>query len=195
VSNLPHIFGVLFDIKEQLFVDHQNILFTKTKRYELVTSLFGKEDNLNWMQMSMRGIIVFITALIIMRIGSAKTFGKESAIDSIVMIVLGGNLSRTITGAAPFIPVMASTVAIIIVHRLLAWICMYNHELGNLIKGKKNCLYADGQMHEEDMKKTLISKEDLQEGLRQTLNEDSFDNVDKIMMERNGKLSVVKRKY
>ena len=105
---------------------------------EFINHLFGKEDQLTTLQMCGRGTIVFLAASIIMRIGSARTFGKESAIDHVVMIILGGILSRIITGAAPFVPVMASTFTIIIIHRLLAWICMYNRALGNLIKGEKS---------------------------------------------------------
>jgi uncharacterized membrane protein YcaP (DUF421 family) len=109
------------------------------------------------------------------------------------MIILGGNLSRAFTGAAPFLPVMASTVAIIIIHRLLAWVCMYNRKIGKLIKGKEESLFENGEMNEKNMKKTLISQDDLREGLRLMLNEDKFDHVEKIIIERSGEISVVKK--
>jgi uncharacterized membrane protein YcaP (DUF421 family) len=59
------------------------------------------------------------------------------------MIILGGKLSRVITGAAPFVPVIASTFTIIIIHRLLAWACLCNHTLGRVIKGEKKILYQN----------------------------------------------------
>jgi len=160
---------------------------------EFINHLFGKEDQLTTLQMCARGAIVFLTALIIMRTGSARTFGKESAIDHVVMIILGGILSRVITGAAPFVPVMASTFTIIIVHRLLACLCMYNHTIGNIIKGKKRVLYNNDKAIESNMKKVLVSEEDLKQGVRLELNEHDMKHVAEIFIERNGEISVVKK--
>jgi len=160
---------------------------------EFINHLFGKEEELTLLQMCARGTLVFLTALIIMRIGSVRTFGKESAIDHVVMIILGGILSRVITGAAPFIPVMAATFTIIIIHRLLAWICMYNHILGNIIKGEKRVLYTEDKIIRSNMKKVVVSEEDLKQGIRLGLNEQDMKNVKEILIERNGEISVVKK--
>ncbi|MDB5278589.1 MAG: hypothetical protein JWR61_3544 [Ferruginibacter sp.] len=160
---------------------------------EFFNHLFGKEEQLTTLQMCARAAIVFIAALIVMRIGSARTFGKASAIDQVVMIILGGILSRVITGASPFIPVMASTFTIILLHRLLAWVCMYNHTLGKLVKGEKKILYKADQLVDSNMKQVLVSEEDLQQGIREKLNEQDTKNVDKIFIERNGEISVVKK--
>ena len=160
---------------------------------EFLNHLFGKEDQLTTLQMCARAALVFLTALIIMRTGSARTFGKESAIDHVVMIILGGILSRVITGAAPFVPVMASTLTIIIVHRLLAWLCMYNHTIGNIIKGEKRVLYNNDKAIESNMKKVLVSEEDLRQGVRLELNEHDMKHVAEIFIERNGEISVVKK--
>ena len=160
---------------------------------EFLNHLFGKEDQLTTLQMCARAAIVFIAALIVMRIGSARTFGKASAVDHVVMIILGGILSRVITGASPFVPVIASTFTIIIIHRLLAWVCMYNHTLGNLIKGEKKILYKDNALVDSNMKQVLVSDEDVHQGIREKINEPDTKNVDKIFIERNGEISVVKK--
>jgi uncharacterized membrane protein YcaP (DUF421 family) len=160
---------------------------------EWIQQLFGKQSDLNILQMSARGIIVFLAALLVLRIGSKRSFGKESAIDHVVMIILGGMLGRAITGAEPFLPVMAAVFAIILTHRLLAWICLSNHRLGNIIKGEKKLLFSDGKPHENNMKHNLISNEDLNEGIRLVLNENDRDKVKEIFIERNGQMSVVKK--
>ena len=64
---------------------------------EIITQLFGKEDNLTTFQMCARGAIVFITVLIIVQTGSIRTFGKASTMDHVLVIMLGGILSRVIT--------------------------------------------------------------------------------------------------
>jgi uncharacterized membrane protein YcaP (DUF421 family) len=160
---------------------------------EWIQQLFGKENDLGILQVSIRGIIVFLAALLVLRIGSKRSFGKESAIDHVVMIILGGMLGRAITGAEPFLSVMAAVFSIIITHRLLAWICLSNHWMGKMIKGEKKILFSDGQPKEDNMKQSLITNADLDEGIRLMLNENKRDNVKEIFIERNGQMSVVKK--
>lgn len=160
---------------------------------EWLDHLFGKEDHLNTLQMSVRAVLVFLTALIIMRIGCSRTFGKEAALDNVVIILLGGVLGRVVTGASPFLPAMSACFSIILIHRLLAWICMYDHKVGNLIKGSKILLFNNGKPVTKNLKKTLITIDDLHEGIRLNLNEDDTGHVKDIFMERNGEISVVKK--
>ena len=145
---------------------------------EWLHALFGKEDALNSLQMSARGIIVFLAAVVVLRIASKRTFGKESVVDHVVVIILGGMLGRVITGAAAFLPVMCAVFSIIIMHRLLAWLCLYNKWLGNIVKGEKKILFSEGEPEKTNMKKALIIIDDLDEGVRLMLNENSFDNVE-----------------
>lgn len=160
---------------------------------EWVNQLFGKQDNLSCLQMSARGVIVFISTLVVMRIGSKRTFGKETAVDHVVMILLGGILGRAVVGASAFLPVIASTFTVLLTHRLLAWLCLYSHFLGNLIKGKKKLLFSNGEPLKANMDKTLTTNEDLLEGIRLMINAHDTNNVKEIFIERNGEISVTKK--
>ncbi len=160
---------------------------------ETLDYIFRKENNLDALQMSIRGAIVFLTALILLRIGSTRAYGKGSAIDIVVMITLGGILGRVITGAAPFLPAIATVFTIIVLHHLLARLCTYSHRLGNLIKGKKRILYVNDKMVKQNMRKESVTRQDLEEGVRLALNEADFKNVAEIRIERNGRISVVKK--
>jgi uncharacterized membrane protein YcaP (DUF421 family) len=160
---------------------------------EWIQYLFEKEDNLNSLQMAARGIIVFLASVLVLRIASKRSFGKESAVDHVVVIILGGMLGRVVTGAAAFLPVMAAVFAIIIMHRLLAWLSLYNKWVGKIVKGEKKLLFSEGSAKKEEMNRSLVSMHDLEEGVRLMLNENNFDNVKEISIERNGEISVVKK--
>ena len=70
---------------------------------------------------------------------------------------------------------------------------MYNHGLGNIIKGRKRLLFQNGSKIESNMKKVLVSEEDLKQGVRIQLNEHDMKHMDEIFIERNGEISVVKK--
>lgn len=158
-----------------------------------INTIFEKQDNLSCLQMSIRGVLVFLATLIVMRIGAKRTFGKETAVDYVVIILLGGILGRAVVGASPILPVIISTFFILLFHRFLAWICLRNHFMGNLIKGEKKQLFADGKPNKKNMDTALISNEDLLEGIRMMINARDTSNVKEIFIERNGEISVVKK--
>src|SRR4051812_16129071 len=110
---------------------------------EWIRSLYGEGTDLTVLQMSVRGITVFLAALIMLRFAGARTLGKKTAIDNVIMIMLGAILSRAVVGVSPFIPVLVSSFCIVLFHRLLAVICVYSDSAGKVLKGERISLYKD----------------------------------------------------
>lgn len=154
--------------------------------------LFEKTEDADTLQMAFRGVIVFITAVIILRAGGKRTFGKGTAIDNIVVIMLGGMLGRVVTGTAAYFPVTAAVIIIMLVYRLLAWLSLFEKS-SSIIMGQKTVLFKNGSEIKKAMKKTLTSTEDLREAARLRLNTEDLSKVDTICMERNGEISVTEK--
>jgi uncharacterized membrane protein YcaP (DUF421 family) len=159
----------------------------------IIHEVFGKGDQLNFYQMSARAVVVFIIGLILIRISGRRSFGMKMPFDNVIVILLGAILSRAVTGASPFFPTICASLVIVILHRLCAWIALHNDWFGNLVKGKEEVLYKDGVLIKMNMDKVLISDKDLMEGLHIHGNIDSLDKADKVYLERDGQISVVKK--
>jgi uncharacterized membrane protein YcaP (DUF421 family) len=155
--------------------------------------LFDKAASPDTIQMVFRAVIVCLTALIILRAGARRTFGNGTSIDNIVVIMLGGMLSRVVTGAAAFFPVTGAVISIVILHRLLSWLSMRS-ATGKIINGTRKELFANGEWNKKNIKQTLTNEEDLFESLRLQINTETLEDVDKIYIERNGILTVIKKK-
>jgi uncharacterized membrane protein YcaP (DUF421 family) len=160
---------------------------------EWLKTLLGEGTQLTIMQMVVRGILVFFAALLMLRIAGKRTFGKQSAADNVIMIILGALLSRAIVGASPILPVLASSFTIVLIHRLLAWFCLRDKLAGKLIKGRELSLYKNGKKQQQNMDSALISEDDLLEGLRLEANTGELADVEEIFIERNGRISVTKK--
>jgi uncharacterized membrane protein YcaP (DUF421 family) len=154
--------------------------------------LFAKADAPDSLQMISRGVFTFLSALLIFRIGARRTFGKGTAVDNLVVIMLGGMLSRVVTGAAAYLPVMAATTAIIFLHRFISRLCM-RKKISGVIMGTKKELYAEGKYNQQNMRQTMTGTEDLEEAIRLQMNTQDLSKVDKIFMERNGEISVIEK--
>jgi uncharacterized membrane protein YcaP (DUF421 family) len=155
--------------------------------------LIGQEHNVNAGQMMVRAVIVFLLTLVMIRLAGLRTFGKKSAMDNVVLIILGAVMSRAIVGVSPFVPITAACFVLVLVHRLLAWLSVYSGAIGRLAKGERICLLKDGVMIEQNLQKAMISHKDLMESVRLMTNEDGLGHVKDIYLERNGELSVIKK--
>ena len=161
---------------------------------ELVIKIFGEGKDLTLLQMCARAIIVYLIALLLIRISGRRTFGKKSSFDTTITIILGAVLSRAIAGASPFMPTIACSLVLVLIHRLVAWIVIYNAAIGKLLKGDRRTLYQNGKINQQNLRKCLMTQDDLMSDVRIKANADTFDKVAEIYMENTGEISVVLKK-
>src|ERR1700761_6621014 len=111
---------------------------------EVLTQLFGYTRHVNVLQMSLRGCLVYIIGLILIRISGRRTFGMRMPLDNIITVLIGAILSKAVTGEVPFVPTIVACTAIVIIHRVFAWAGIHNKLFDRLIKGKSRILYENG---------------------------------------------------
>ncbi|HUR46859.1 MAG TPA: YetF domain-containing protein [Candidatus Saccharimonadales bacterium] len=153
-----------------------------------------RPDELNILQISLRTILVFLYAIVIMRFAAKRFLARLTALDAILAFILASTLSRAINGSAPFFATLAASFLLIVLHRFFAWLTLYSHQLGNWVKGHEELLVENGKVHDQTMKKHFISREDLLEELRLNGNLASPNDVQQATLERSGQISVVKKK-
>ena len=144
--------------------------------------------------MCIRGFLIFVLAIILVRLGDRRIFSKNAAFDIVLGIVLGSILSRAITGNSPFIPTSITCIVLVALHWLFAFISQKYHPFGTLIKGKHLLLIKDGKIQEENMKKQNFTTHDLNEVLRLNGKLTKVEEVQEAYLERSGNVSVIPRK-
>ncbi len=66
-------------------------------------AIFGRDDAVDTAQLVARACLIFVYGLVLVRLAGRRVFGRWSALDIIVSIVVGSNLSRALTGNAPLL--------------------------------------------------------------------------------------------
>jgi uncharacterized membrane protein YcaP (DUF421 family) len=160
---------------------------------DTIAILFGEGKDLNALQMGMRAIVVFIIALILIRVSGRRSFGQRSAFDYVVAILLGATLSRAIVGASPFVATVVASAVIVVLHRLLAWACMYSRALERFVVGAEREVFRDGAFNTREMTRALVTATDIQESVRQTVGSHTMSDVAAAVLERNGEISVIRK--
>lgn len=161
---------------------------------EILYKIFGVGKDLSAAQMCSRAVVVYFIALLLIRISGRRTFGKRSAFDNTLAIILGAILSRAVVGASSFVPTIVCSLALVILHRALAWLAIKSEWVSRMIKGDKIDLYKNGEIHRNNLARSLMSEDDLMSDVRLKGNTNLLDDIEEINMETSGEVSLMKKK-
>jgi uncharacterized membrane protein YcaP (DUF421 family) len=163
---------------------------------DVLTSLFGVEHHVSFFQECARAILIFFYGLFLLRLSGRRTFGRWSALDIIVSIVVGSTLGRALTGNAPLPGTMAAVAVLVGLHVLVAHAVARYRFLARLIEGQPIVLAESGHIDDAARKSSMISRADLNEALRQRGidGEDEISKIKAMRLEPSGEISIIERK-
>src|SRR5437667_6927236 len=113
--------------------------------FETFLGLSVEPKDLTFIQISLRGIIVFLVTLITMRLGHKRSLSRKTPFDAVLLVILAAVLSRAINGSAAFFATLGGGVVLVILHRLFAYLAFYCHGFGILVKVLPDVLVRAGQ--------------------------------------------------
>lgn len=149
------------------------------------------ENDIGWAEMSVRALIIFVFGIIATRIGAWRAFGRWSPPDIIVAIVIGSNLSRSLTGSAPLVSTMVATTVFLAAYWLLSFAASRSPWLDWLFKGSPVAIIRDGTVDETELRRAVLSRRDLDEALREK-GVAQKGRVATALLERNGRITVMR---
>jgi len=155
--------------------------------------LGAEPRDLTFIQISLRGVVVFIATLIMVRVGHKRSLSRKTAFDAVLLVILASVLSRAINGSAAFFATLGGGLVLVLLHRLLAFIAFHSHWFGCLIKGLPEVIVEDGDFILPTMRRNHISTHDFEEDMRLSLRDDDISKVKKARVERSGDISFIKR--
>lgn len=159
---------------------------------ERLAGLGSEPENLSFLQMSVRGAIIFLAALLMVRLGDKRFLSRKTAFDAVLGFILASTMARAINGSAAFLPTIGAGFVIVLLHRIFAHLSIRHHWLGWLVKGSDDVVIKDGQVDQRALRQNDFSERDLLEDLRRH-GVESPAEVKTARIERNGEVSVIRR--
>ena len=158
---------------------------------ELLHLVIGSEDGaISWWQMSIRGALIFAVGVLAVRVAASRAFGKWTPLDIIFAVIVGSNLSRAMTGSAPFMPTLIASLVLVAIHAVLALASPRWGWLSFLVKGGRVQLVRNGEPDTAAMRKAGIGEGDLNMALR-TQGHADLSGVRSAFLERNGDMTFI----
>jgi uncharacterized membrane protein YcaP (DUF421 family) len=161
---------------------------------EMLRTLIGPDDGAaSAGQLCARAVILFLVGIAYIRIAGRRTFSQSSPLDIVVALIVGSNLSRAMTGKAPFWSALAATLLLVVLHRVFAMLTIRWSWLAKVMKAEPVVLVRDGVADRKTMLSHGVGDQDLLESLRLEQAE-SHEDVHLATLENSGKISVIRRK-
>jgi uncharacterized membrane protein YcaP (DUF421 family) len=161
--------------------------------FQTLLGLSVEPKDLTFVQISLRGIVVFLCTLAMVRLGHKRSLTHKTPFDAVLLVILASVLSRAINGSAAFFATIGGGVVLVLLHRLFAHLAYYSHGFGILVKGKPDVIVRDGQCDYPTMRRNHVSIHDLEEDMRLNGHIDDLSKVRLARVERSGDISFIKK--
>jgi uncharacterized membrane protein YcaP (DUF421 family) len=175
---------------------HGNTILPMNAFWNSLQTFLGlgvEPKDLTFVQISLRGIIVFLATLIMVRLGHKRPLAQKTPFDAILLVILASVLSRAINGSAAFFATLGGGVVLVLLHRLFAYLAFYSHGFGILVKGRADVIVRDGECDFPVMRRNHVSTHDLDEDIRLSLHTDDLSGIRVARVERSGDISFIKK--
>src|SRR4029453_14267020 len=101
--------------------------------FETLLGLSVEPKDLTFVQISLRGIIVFLATLAMVRLGPKRSLSPKTPFAAVVLVILAFGVSRAINGLAAFFATIGGGVVLVLLHRFFAHLAFYSHGFGILV--------------------------------------------------------------
>jgi uncharacterized membrane protein YcaP (DUF421 family) len=155
-------------------------------------AIFGSKDHVEWWQECARAALILIYGLVLVRFAGRRIFGKWSALDIVVSVIVGSSLSRALTGSAPLWGTLAAMIVLMALHGLLAKLAAYWPAFSRIVEGRPIDIARDGKVIEPQRRWHSLSDADVSEALHRKGLED-VGQTRQITLEPSGTLSIFER--
>ena len=167
-----------------------------TAFWDFIGPLLGlgvEPKDLTFAQISLRGIIVLIFTLVIVRLGDKRSLSKKSAFDAALLIILASVLARAINGSAAFFATLGGSAVLVALHRAIAFFACRSTRFRDLIKGRPNVLIRDGVYQRDAMAQDHVHADDVHEDMRLSAKTEEVADIKVARLECSGDISFIKK--
>lgn len=161
---------------------------------DFLNSVLGLElsqEALTLYHFTARAFLIYFVGMFLIRIQS-QFMGINTPFTFMLNFIMGSVLASAIVGDAPYLPVVGTALFIAVMNWIIALLCFYSESIKRFFKGDADLLVKDGKIIWKNMRKNLITKDELMEAVHKEINSDDISKVKKAYFEDSGEITIIK---
>jgi uncharacterized membrane protein YcaP (DUF421 family) len=151
--------------------------------------------SLPWWEFVLRGVIVYVFLLIILRITGKRQTGQLAPFDLVLLLVLSNAVQNAMNGGDnTVLGGIISATTLIALHYAVAFMTYKSKKLEAWIEGTPRILIHDGVLNDDVMRSELLTRHELAAALR-AAGCAEIEHVRVAILENNGQITISLRAH
>lgn len=148
---------------------------------------------IQWWEIVVRVALIYGALLVMLRISGKRVMSELDPADLLALLLLSETVSPALTGQDTSVSASLIAAAMLVAACMLtAFLTFRSRIFDRLLEGRPSELIVDGKVNEGTVRRELITKWQLEEGLRHA-GVRSTDQVELAMVEPGGEITVIER--
>jgi uncharacterized membrane protein YcaP (DUF421 family) len=152
---------------------------------------------MDWQELGMtavRGVLVYVVMLVVIRVLGKRTVGNFTAFDLLVALMLGEVVDEVIYGDVSIAQGLVAILVIALCKYLTAWLTYWDHGFNKILEGQPTEIVRNGEFVRKGLRSEMMNEQEVLAALR--LNDISdMREVKLAIMEVDGQVSVIRQDW
>lgn len=150
--------------------------------------------SLPWWEFVLRGIVIYVFLLLILRMSGKRQTGQLSPFDLVLLLVLSNAVQNSMNGGDnSLVGGMVSAGTLVLLNHFVGRMTFQSKSLERIIEGQPKILIHNGKIDHQVLSSEMLTQHELDLALRQN-GVLSVDDVHIAVIENNGAISVIPKK-
>jgi len=145
-----------------------------------------------WWELVLRGTVVYLVLLAIIRLSGKRTVGQFTPFDLLVIMLLGEAVSDSLTGGDESLPgglVVAATL--LLLNMFFGYITARYRKAADVIEGSAELIGRDGEIFLKRLEKSRVGIAEFEQALRAA--DCALEDMKYAFLEADGSISIMKK--
>lgn len=146
-----------------------------------------------WWELILRGIVVYVFLLVILRLSGKRQIGQLSPFDLVLLLLLSDAVQNSMNGGDnSLVGGLVTASTLVLLNYGVGWATFRSKRVEALVDGRPQLLIHNGRLIEENLTSAKVSHQELEAALREA-GCPEISRVAAAVLETNGSISVVER--
>lgn len=140
------------------------------------------------------GTLAYFALILLLRASRKRTLAQMNSFDFIITVALGASFGRILTArSVALVEAIAAFALLVFLQFAITWLQLRWPGFSRVITAPPSLLFYRGEILHETMRRQRVQDSELREAVREH-GVGSLDEVEAVVLESNGKFSVIKKK-
>ncbi len=149
--------------------------------------------SLPWWEFIVRGVVIYVFIILLLRIGGRKQIGQLSPFDLVLLLIISNAVQNSMNGGDnSLVGGMIIACALVSINWIVGYLNKKNKKVSHFIEGRPEVFIHNGRVHQDILDKNNMTPDDVSAILRKN----SIVHIEDVrygVLEVNGAISIIRK--